>query len=128
LLHNENIAKALEQNAERRGNHPAIIDGNRVLSYSELDMTVRKIAGYIGSQDIKEGDIIGVCLPDTADNLMVLYAIARLGAVILPMDWRWTKVEKINVATFFKVSLIIGYHEVQTNDFKYLSINDKCHE
>ena len=128
MLHNENIAKALEQNAERRGNHPAIIDGNRVLSYSELDITVRKIAGYIGSQDIKEGDIIGVCLPDTADNLMVLYAIARLGAVILPMDWRWTKVEKINVATFFKVSLIIGYHEGQTNDFKYLSINDKWHE
>jgi len=127
LLYNKNIALALEENAKRRGSHPAIIDGPQVLSYRNLDITVKKISGHIKDQNIEEGNIIGVCLPDTADHLMVLYAIARLGAIILPIDWRWTETERINIATFFKVSLIIGIPEKKTSGFKNLSIDDKWH-
>ena len=88
MLYDKNIALALEENAKRRGNHPAIIDSSKTISYHDLNISVQKIAGYIKDQKIKDCDIIGVCLPDTADHLMVLYAIARLGAVILPLDWR----------------------------------------
>ncbi len=127
MLYNKNIALALEENAKRRGSHPAIIDGSRTFSYRDLDIIVRKIAGHIKDQNIKEGSIIGVCLTDTADHLMVLYALARLGAVILPIDWRWAEEEIINVATFFKVSLIIGLPGKEINHFKYVVIDDKWH-
>jgi acyl-coenzyme A synthetase/AMP-(fatty) acid ligase len=56
---------------------------------------------------------------------MILYAIARLGAVILPIDWRWTESEKTNVATFFKVSMVIGAPGKEISGFKYLSTNSK---
>ena len=104
MLHNKNIALALEENAKRRGGHPAIIDGPRTFSYRDLDIKVRKITKHIRNQNIKEGSIVGVSLPDTADHLMVLFALARLGAVILPIDWRWAEEEIINVCTFFNVS------------------------
>ena len=128
MLHNKNIALALEENAKRRGNHPAIINGAKVISYRDLDIAVKKIAGHLKDQNVKEGALIGVCLPDTEDHLMVLYAIARLGAVILPMDWRWTETEKTNVATFFKVSLVIGAPGDGISGFKYLSTDSKWQE
>jgi len=124
LLYDKNIALALEENAKRRGSHPAIIDSSKTISYHDLNTTVQKIAGYIKDQNIKEGDIIGVCLPDTADHLMVLYAIARLGAVILPLDWRWKKGEKKRVASFFKVSLIVGLSGEELDGFNYVAVDD----
>jgi len=124
LLYDKNIALALEENAKRRGNHPAIIDSSKTISYHDLNISVQKIAGYIKDQKIKDGDIIGVCLPDTADHLMVLYAIARLGAVILPLDWRWKKGEKKRVASFFKVSLIVGLSGKELDGFKYIAVDD----
>ena len=125
MLHNKNIALALEENAKRRGNRPAIINGAKIISYRDLDIAVKKIAGHLKDQNVEEGALIGVCLPDTEDHLMILYAIARLGAVILPMDWRWTETEKTNVATFFKVSLVIGAPGDEISGFKYLSIDSK---
>ena len=127
MLHNKNIALALEENAKRRGGHPAIIDGPRTFSYRDLDIKVRKITKHIRNQNIKEGSIVGVSLPDTADHLMVLFALARLGAVILPIDWRWAEEEIINVSTFFNVSLVIGLPDKKLNDFRFISINDEWH-
>jgi acyl-CoA synthetase (AMP-forming)/AMP-acid ligase II len=107
LLDNKNIALALEENAGRRASHPAIIEGDRTIPYSELDSLVRRIAGHLGDQGIGEGAIVGVCLRDSANHLMVLYAVARLGAVILPLDWRWTGPEKRRVAEYFGVALVV---------------------
>ncbi len=45
------------------------------------------ISKNIGAQ---AGDIVGVALGDNADHIVALLAIAWLGAVILPMDVRWT--------------------------------------
>ena len=108
MLSNKNLALALEENARRRGRHPAIIEGERTITYRELDDHVRRIAGHLGDQGIGEGSIVGVCLHDCADHLMILYAVARLGGVILPLDWRWTEPEKLNVAQFFEVALVIA--------------------
>jgi acyl-CoA synthetase (AMP-forming)/AMP-acid ligase II len=45
-----------------------------------------------------------VCLRDSAEHLIVMFTLARLGAVILPLDWRWTGAEKSRVARFFDVA------------------------
>ena len=47
LLDNQNIARALEENAGRRASHPAIIEGDRTIPYWELDSLVRRIAGHL---------------------------------------------------------------------------------
>jgi acyl-coenzyme A synthetase/AMP-(fatty) acid ligase len=128
LFENKNIALALEENAIRRGPHPAIIEGAKTITYQELDPMVRRVAGHLADQGVGEGSIIGVCLPDCADHLMINYAVARLGAVILPLDWRWTEVEKTNVAAFFKVSLIVGLPESELAAFSFISVDEAWHE
>ena len=102
-----NIASALEQNAARRGNHPAIIEGETTHTYANLDTRVRQIADYLVTLGAREGMLIGVCLKDTADQLMINYAIARIGAIILPLDWRWAEDEIRNVCRYFEVPFLL---------------------
>jgi acyl-CoA synthetase (AMP-forming)/AMP-acid ligase II len=102
-----NIADDLTEHAGRRPDHPAIIDGDRVMTYGELAPVVDRTAAHLRNAGIGEGSVVGVCLKDTADHLAVLYGLARLGAAILPMDWRWTAVEKRRVAVFFEAALIV---------------------
>ncbi len=107
MIHGKNIALAIDENAARRGPHPAIIEGDHVVTYAELAPLVRRTAGHLEAAGAKKGKIVGVALKDTADHLTVLYAIARLGAIILPLDWRWTDAEKKRVCDFFGVVLVL---------------------
>jgi len=102
-----NIADALTEHAERRPDHPALIDGARTITYRELDRLVRRTAAHLATLGAGQGDIVGVALGDNADHLVLLYAVARLGAAILPMDVRWTQTEKSTLADFFKARFVI---------------------
>lgn len=102
-----NIADTLTGHAERRPDHPAIIDGPLTITYRELDPLVRRTAAHLAALGVGQGDIVGISLGDNADHLVLLYAVARLGAAILPMDVRWTQAEKVNLAEFFKASVVI---------------------
>jgi acyl-coenzyme A synthetase/AMP-(fatty) acid ligase len=128
LFNNKNIALALEENARRRSSHPAIIEGTKTITYQELEPLVRRIAGHLSDQGVRQGSIVGVCLPDCADHLMILYAVARIGAVILPLDWRWTEPEKTRVIDFFKVSLVIGLPDAELPGFSYAAVDEAWHQ
>ena len=55
----------------------------------------------------RPGDIVGVALGDDADHIVALLAIAWLGAVILPMDVRWTGEEKRRIAGHFGARFVL---------------------
>ncbi len=101
------ITDRLDDHARRRPDHPAVVDGSRRLTYSEFDWLVRRTASHLRDLGIHAGDIVGVCLADSADHLVVLYALARAGIVILPMDRRWTAAERERIATFFGAVLVV---------------------
>jgi acyl-CoA synthetase (AMP-forming)/AMP-acid ligase II len=102
-----NLADGLEINARARPDHPAIVAGAVTLTYAELADRVRETASRFQSFGIRAGDVVGVCLKDTPDHLIANYALARMGAIILPMDWRWTDAEKIAVAGHFAAKLVV---------------------
>ena len=103
----QNIASALQQNAVRRGTHPAIVEGRRTYTYDNLDQQVRQTADYLVTLGAGEGTLVGVCLKDSAEHLMINYAVARIGAIILPLDWRWTEAEIRNVCHYFEVTVLL---------------------
>lgn len=102
-----NIADVLIEHAHARPQHPAMIHGSRVIAYREMDALVRRTATYLQQLGIGSRAIVGVCLRDTPEHLVVLYAIARSGAALLPMDHRWTAEEKRRVAEFFAAALVL---------------------
>lgn len=102
-----NIADRLDHFAATRPEHLAVVGGGYTISYSDLADLVRRIGGHLVDRGIGPGDIVGVCLRDTAVHLCFLYGVARAGAAILPMDVRWTTDERDRIARFFDAKLVL---------------------
>lgn len=68
-------------------NKPAVIyeaddeKDSKILTYSELLREVSKVAGVLKSWGIKKGDTVAIYLPMTAQAIIAMLAVARLGAI-----------------------------------------------
>lgn len=102
-----NLADLIRHHARRRPAHPAVVARDRTWSYAELDSAVDTAALRLLDRGVKKGDIVGIALGDTPEHLAFLWGIARAGAVILPMDKRWTEGEKQRVAQHFGARLTL---------------------
>lgn len=103
-----NLAEALDQNARRRPRAPAVITATETITHAEFRDMVCRRAAYLSSIGVARDDIVGVNLKDTPEHLAALFALARLGAAALPMDWRWTAEEKTRLAEFFEPRIVLS--------------------
>jgi acetyl-CoA synthetase len=76
--------------AAGRGAHPALIwegeDGEvRRLTYAELKDEVDRFAGGMSELGIGSGDAVGLYLPMIPENVVALLALAKIGAIALPI-------------------------------------------
>ncbi|MFM9683064.1 AMP-binding protein, partial [Streptomyces brasiliscabiei] len=55
-------------------------------SFIQLDRAVENKAQQIKGLGARKGDIIGVAIPRSADTIITMLAILRVGAVYLPID------------------------------------------
>ena len=102
-LHDQraNLADQLALHARQRPTKTAIVHGERTIDYRTLDLGVRRRAARLLDLGVQPGQIVGVALRDSIEHLLMLYAVARAGAVILPMDCRWREFEKQRLASHF---------------------------
>lgn len=102
-----NIADQLAVHAMQRPTKAAIVSGDRTIGYRELNQGVEQRAGALVALGVKAGDVVGVALKDTPEHVMAMYAVARAGAAILPVDCRWTHPEKQRVTSHFGAKLVL---------------------
>ena len=96
LLREEVLADLLEATARRCPRQIALIDGERRISYAELDAQASLAAARLVAAGVKPGDIVGLWLPRGAPLLLMQAAIAKAGAAWLPVD-EDTPVERLQV-------------------------------
>ena len=96
-----NITDPFAHHARAAADRPAIVHGDRVLLYRDLDTLVRRTAAHLYSLGFAPGEVAGVALPDSLEHIVILAALARAGIVLLPLDWRWTAEERARVALHF---------------------------
>lgn len=96
-----NIAEQLALHAQQRPTKAAIVSGPLTLSYREANERVEGAARALVQDGVQPGDVVGVALEDTPEHLLMLYAVARAGAVVLPIDCRWQAAEKERVVAHF---------------------------
>ncbi len=102
-----NLAGTLPLHARTRASHPAIVAGERVITYRELDLQVGRTASHLNALGLRSGDLLGVCLGDHADHVIVLLAAARLGVPVLPMDWHWAQAERQRIVDVFRPKAVM---------------------
>jgi acyl-CoA synthetase (AMP-forming)/AMP-acid ligase II len=103
-----NLAEALDGNALRRPDAAAVITPEETITHAAFRDMVCRRATRLAGLGVTRGDIVGVNLKDTPEHLAALFALARLGAAALPMDWRWTVEEKSRLAEFFTPRVVLS--------------------
>jgi acyl-coenzyme A synthetase/AMP-(fatty) acid ligase len=103
-----NFIEPILRQARLQPSTPALIEGERTMTYAELADLVLRAAGYLAELGIKQGDIVGLCLKDDCKHLVVLLAIARLGAIAIEFDWRSRPTERMRVVNEFMPKLVIS--------------------
>jgi long-chain acyl-CoA synthetase len=83
-----NLALYPHLTARYQPDRPAIEQGERVVTYGGLEEQARRIALGLCRAGIGKGDLCGLLLRDDALHLAALFAIWRIGAIVLPLDWR----------------------------------------
>ncbi len=86
LLREECLGDLLTATARRRPRHPALIWGQRTVTYAELEAESQSLAQDLAGQGSAPGRIIGLFLPRGADLLIAQAAITHSGAAWLPFD------------------------------------------
>ncbi len=84
------VDRWIRQWAEHRPGHPAVVFEGAPLSYAELDRRVTRRAGWLADRGVAVGDRVAFCGLNRVEQLEVLAACARLGAVLLPLNNRLT--------------------------------------
>ena len=102
-----NITETFAHHARAVPDRPAIVHGERVILYRDLDPLVRRAAAHLYSLGLAQGDVVGVALKDSIEHLIILSGLARAGIVILPLDWRWTPAEQERVIAHFGAKLAL---------------------
>ncbi len=73
----------------------AIVDRSRDrrISYAELDALTRRWAAVLHGMAVTQGDRVAVLSGTRAELFALLFACSRLGAVLVPLNWRLTSRE-----------------------------------
>src|SRR6478672_11001993 len=78
--------------AHRRPNQLAINDlqTNRTCTYAELHRRTDRLTGWLAAQALAKGDRVALLAPNCPEYFELQFACGRLGAIMLPLNWRLT--------------------------------------
>jgi crotonobetaine/carnitine-CoA ligase len=90
-----NIGTLLEKAARRHGDDKAIHFDyeNWEFTYTQLNARVNQYANALQAEGIKKGDHVAVMLPNCPEFPVTWLALAKLGAVMVPLNNRYQAVD-----------------------------------
>ncbi|MFE9924506.1 long-chain fatty acid--CoA ligase [Streptomyces sp. NPDC005774] len=88
-----NFASILDYHLSQRPDAVAVVHEKQSLSVRELHERVNRLASGLGELGVRHGDVVGLLLYNQPEFLELVYAVSRLGAVFLPLNYRLSEEE-----------------------------------
>jgi len=83
------LCSLIERNAAFTPDKPAIVFEDEILSYAAFSARIEQTARALKAEfAISRGDRVAILSLNRPDYLVLLYACARLGAMLVPLNWR----------------------------------------
>src|SRR3984885_13424834 len=94
------LSDLIERNAAFAPEKPALIFEGEVLSYAAFHARIVQTARALQAEfGVARGDRVAILSLNRPDYLVLLYACARLGAMLVPLNWRLAVAEKVFILT-----------------------------
>lgn len=81
----ETLPDVLDRRADADPDHPLIIDGETLLTNAQVRAEAYRVAAGLRSLGIGAGERVAVQLPSWPEYLLTYFALARLGAIMVPL-------------------------------------------
>ena len=102
------LADLIDRNAAFAPEKPAIHFQSSTLAYSELSERIAAAARALKSQlGVGRGDRVAILSLNHPDYLVLLYACARLGALLVPLNWRLAVPEQVFILRDASVKALV---------------------
>lgn len=106
------VGQALEGSARRHKDKPALIFGERQLTYRQLNERANRMAHAFLAQGLKPGDRVAMLLPNGLAMAEAYFGLAKAGLVGVPINLRWQPGEILYAIQDAKVSMMLADREL----------------
>ncbi len=113
---------SFEQATLRNPDGPALLQGDIMLSYSEVNQWANRIAHHLIGQGIGKGDVVAVFIENRPELLVTILAVAKVGAISALLNTSQTRdtlVHSVNLVA--PVAIIVGEELVPA----YLAVRER---
>jgi len=103
-----NLAHLLTDSAARRPDHPAVIYSGQQIAYGELNRRSDALAWGLKERGLGPGDITVLMMPNSIDWITAYYTIAKIGAIVLPVNFLYRTEELTHIFRDSRARAFIG--------------------
>ena len=110
-----NVGNLLAKRAFLHPDKEAFVDvhQNKRLTYSQFNGNANRTANALVSIGVKKGDRVGILLMNCAEYMELFFAIAKIGAVFVPLNIRLVADELTYIIRDSSAQTIVYGHEFQ---------------
>ena len=88
-----NIADLFEHAVDAAPDNRAVMIGDRVVSYLELETEANKLAHFLASRGVGQGDHVGIYAKNSIEHVVAVLAIVKIRAVNINVNYRYVENE-----------------------------------
>jgi long-chain acyl-CoA synthetase len=104
------LDELFRETARNQRAHPAILgpDGDRAITYGELDRTIGETAERLRQAGLRAGDCVGLHYASGSEYIVLTYAVWRCGACVVPVATELTPREKQEICREIALDCLIS--------------------
>ena len=96
-----------QSHLERSPDQTILIEHDRSVSYRQFDQQVKACASWLSKQGVQPGDRVAVWLVNRVEWLVLLFALARLGATLVAVNTKYRSHEVHYILSNSQASILI---------------------
>ncbi len=98
--------------ANKNKNRVVVIENSKKITFKELLNSSDSIATYLDSHRIKKGDRVGIFLPNCWEYIAIIFAILKVGAVVVPINYMLKSKELSYILEDSKIEFIFTHENL----------------
>lgn len=117
------VADALDLRASEDPDRAFLVFGDKTLTYAQVEQRAGALAAALSELGVEPGDRIAIDLPNWPEFIISMFAVAKLGAVMVPLNPQYTVGELQYMLRHSQANVVISAENY--NDTDYLELFER---